>query len=174
MSDVPLPLPLPFQVFNANRACRMFLEGKCPFEKGCANIHICREFYALYVNVLNPHSINQTPAAGGFELGSLQDSMNSLNLGMGNMGNMGNMQPLGMQGMGGMAGFDLGNEQNMGATGADLMGGGEVKGIPLYTDEGPVPTELLPESVCNFFEQDKTIRSRFFSQILFSTPVPKP
>eukprot|EP00756_Hemistasia_phaeocysticola_P027850 Hpha_TRINITY_DN16143_c5_g1::TRINITY_DN16143_c5_g1_i1::g.6926::m.6926 len=44
-------------VFPCNRVCRLHQEKRCLFNEGCANLHVCREFYALFCNVTDPSAV---------------------------------------------------------------------------------------------------------------------
>eukprot|EP01062_Namystynia_karyoxenos_P015602 TRINITY_DN15664_c0_g1_i1.p1 TRINITY_DN15664_c0_g1~~TRINITY_DN15664_c0_g1_i1.p1 ORF type:complete len:733 (+),score=170.30 TRINITY_DN15664_c0_g1_i1:138-2201(+) len=48
-------------VFSCNRVCRLHQEKRCHFGDDCANLHVCREFYALYCNVTNPAEVALPP-----------------------------------------------------------------------------------------------------------------
>eukprot|EP01063_Lacrimia_lanifica_P005351 TRINITY_DN1311_c1_g4_i1.p2 TRINITY_DN1311_c1_g4~~TRINITY_DN1311_c1_g4_i1.p2 ORF type:complete len:477 (+),score=176.95 TRINITY_DN1311_c1_g4_i1:101-1531(+) len=95
-------------VFNSNRVCRMFLEGKCPFADRCANLHICRKFYAYVIYSRNPQDVvvdpHHAPRHGGAR------GKNSV----------------------AQAADD---EEDVSQW---------TFGIPIVTEEGPVPLDLLP------------------------------
>eukprot|EP01060_Flectonema_neradi_P031812 TRINITY_DN4926_c0_g1_i1.p1 TRINITY_DN4926_c0_g1~~TRINITY_DN4926_c0_g1_i1.p1 ORF type:complete len:416 (+),score=74.06 TRINITY_DN4926_c0_g1_i1:54-1301(+) len=118
-------------VFNANRACRMFLEGKCPFESQCHNLHICREFYAFFVNAPNPSLITlQNPtmpgAPGHFRPEEAATTQVTA------------APPVVQQ--------DFQTAPTTAAPTLGVMNAMRIEtyGIPLVTEEGPVPIDVLP------------------------------
>ena len=160
----------------------MYLEGKCPFESECANLHICREFYAFYINVMNPQLVQLEqphPMMGGMMGGhpSLEEQLAHgmrpdlaapdkwADRGATDPGAGAGTGGAGAGGAGGAAGVGGGGYNRGGVGETGLSGGngtpgsllgqavqndplqGAFKGIPLFTEEGPVPTDLLPPEV---------------------------
>ena len=123
-------------VFNANRACRMFLEGKCPFEGQCHNLHICREFYAFFVNAPNPSLITlQNPtmpgAPGHFRPEEATTAQTQVTA----------APQVAQQDFQAAAAAAATTAPALGVVNAMRI---ETYGIPLVTEEGPVPLDVLP------------------------------
>ncbi|KAJ9440037.1 hypothetical protein DIPPA_06323 [Diplonema papillatum] len=51
--------------FCSNRVCRLHQEKRCQYGFECANLHVCREYYALYANAARPDEVSLQPTAAG-------------------------------------------------------------------------------------------------------------
>eukprot|EP01065_Artemidia_motanka_P037478 TRINITY_DN4608_c1_g3_i1.p1 TRINITY_DN4608_c1_g3~~TRINITY_DN4608_c1_g3_i1.p1 ORF type:complete len:717 (+),score=157.21 TRINITY_DN4608_c1_g3_i1:59-2209(+) len=114
-------------IFACNRVCRLHQEKRCPWGGACANLHVCREYYAVFSGCSNP-SLTCLPSQPGLQI------MPS-----------GKLRPLPLQSSGSGSGSA---DSPSPATGVPLAQSGSGKqgyGIPLVTSEGPVPRRLLPQ-----------------------------
>eukprot|EP01062_Namystynia_karyoxenos_P019669 TRINITY_DN1739_c0_g1_i1.p1 TRINITY_DN1739_c0_g1~~TRINITY_DN1739_c0_g1_i1.p1 ORF type:complete len:697 (+),score=133.24 TRINITY_DN1739_c0_g1_i1:135-2225(+) len=124
-------------VVACNRVCRLHQEKRCPWGPDCANLHLCREFYAMFANCPFP-SIQSLPSQPGLIITS-----------------SGKVRPGPAPGGSSSDGDEQGDAAEGGAgtlltsgavTGLPLQGiqPKQGLGIPLVTTEGPVPQQLLP------------------------------
>ena len=118
--------------FACNRVCRLHQEKRCQWGRECANLHICREFYAIYGSCVNL-SITSLPSLPGLQI-----------LPSGKLKPVEKMNPHDPR-LSPSMGHPHGHQDGVTVTGMPLNNSiNETFAIPLVTQEGPVPRELLP------------------------------
>eukprot|EP00756_Hemistasia_phaeocysticola_P026469 Hpha_TRINITY_DN16065_c2_g1::TRINITY_DN16065_c2_g1_i1::g.117253::m.117253 len=121
-------------IFACNRVCRLHQEKHCPWQSECANLHICREFYAVFANCAKP-SLMSLPSQPGLQIlpsGKLRPIP-------------GTAAAAGLPATSSDGPSSLGPNPVSGVPLSPSAGVREAFAIPLVTSEGPVPRRLLPE-----------------------------